>query len=279
MKTRWAALVGNPVEHSLSPLIYRAFAYALETPIHYSALNIRPRKLESSFLAARTRPWAGWNVTLPHKVALFNLADDADISAKTAGATNLLSFSQGRAKAYNTDTAGFLIPLKRRNIALKGKRALVLGAGGAARAVGAALTAEEAGKLVFINRTPEKAEELAGLFNGSASELNDQTLEREIQMADIVINATSVGLDGESSPLSSVFKFKQDALAYDLIYRPAMTPFLKHAESGGASLLGGLEMLIAQAAAAWKIWFDEDVPEDVSSRVLKQLENKLDENS
>ena len=279
MKTRWAALIGHPVEHSLSPLIYRSFAYALEIPLHYSVLDIRARKLESSFRAAKTRPWVGWNVTLPHKVALLDLADEIDPTAKTAGATNLIAFSNARAKAYNTDVAGFLAPLHRRGLSLNGKDCVVLGAGGAARAVGAALRSENAANILFVNRTPDKAESLAEIFSGGACAAGSPEAAKAIAKADYVVNATSVGLTDPSSPISPNAEFKTGALAYDLIYRPALTPFLKTAKARGAGVLNGLEMLVSQACAAWHIWFNEEVPADIAARVLEQLENKLNEHS
>ena len=279
MKHPWAALVGHPVEHSLSPLIYRTLGFALDKHIYYRALDVRERKLEPTLRIAREHSWLGWNVTLPYKVRVMELLDEVDASAEEAGAANLIRFRDGRATGYNTDIEGFLAPLAARGLALKGKAALVLGAGGAARAVGAALARAGIGDLVFLNRTPEKGAAVAALFGGRAGALEESTLTREVGRADIIVQATSLGLDGAASPLPGVIRSKPGALAYDLVYRPRETPFLKTAAAGGAETVGGLEMLLAQAAAAWKIWFSEAVPDEAAARVKQQLERKLDEDT
>ncbi|MFH2202664.1 MAG: shikimate dehydrogenase [Elusimicrobiota bacterium] len=279
MKHPWAALIGHPIGHSLSPLIYRAFGFALDRQIHYRALDVRERKLAPTFKLARDHRWLGWNVTLPYKVRLMDFVDETDASARAAGALNLIRFHDGRATGYNTDIAGFLTPLAARGIELTGKSALILGAGGAARAAGAALTGSGVDDIVFLNRTPEKAAQLAAQFDGRAGALVERVLNQELPAADIVVQATSLGLDGTANPLPYVMRFKKGALAYDLVYRPQETPFLKTAASGGATTVGGLEMLVAQAAAAWNIWFAETVPGGVTARIIQQLERKLDEDT
>ncbi len=279
MKAPWAALIGHPVEHSFSPFIYRAFSYALNRPIHYRALDVRERKLENAVNQAAKRSWLGWNVTLPHKVAILNYLDEIDARAKEAGAVNLVRFEEGRSHGYNTDIEGFLAPLKRREITLKGRSILILGAGGAARAVGAAASGAEADEIMFLNRDPGKAGTLAALFGGRAGQLGERILKREALGADIVVNATSLGLDGTSNPMPYIMRFKKNAIAYDLVYRPRMTPFLKTAADGGAKTIGGIEMLVAQAGAAWNIWFSEEVPQPVLTHVQDELKRRIDEHS
>lgn len=279
MSIRWAALVGHPVEHSFSPLIYRAFGYALDKHIHYRALDVRDRKLDAAFQIARDRQWIGWNVTLPHKVSVCKKVDTLDVSAQQAGAVNLVRFKDGHATGYNTDITGFLAPFKAHETKISKATVLILGAGGAARAVGAACVKENAGEIIFLNRTPEKAAGLASLFGGRACALEERALKKELARADIVINATSLGMDGTSTPIPQGVAFKKNTLAYDLVYRPRRTPFLKTAEAHGAKTIGGLEMLLAQAVEAWRIWFDEEIPSDIISRVRGQLEIKLDEDA
>lgn len=279
MKPPWAALIGHPVEHSFSPFIYRAFSYALNRPIHYRALDVRERKLGNALSSAAKRSWLGWNITLPHKVAILKHLDKIDACAEEAGAVNLVRFKEGRSHGYNTDVEGFLAPLAQRGITLKGRSILILGAGGAARAVGAAAARAGADGIVFLNRHPEKAAALAALFGGRAGELCERVLAREVCGADVVVNATSLGMDGTSNPLPYVMRFKKNAVAYDLVYRPRVTPFLKTAADSGAQTIGGIDMLVAQAGAAWNIWFSEEVPQPVLTHVQDELERKLDEHS
>ncbi len=277
MKAPWAALIGHPVEHSFSPFIYRAFAYALNRPIHYRALNVRERKLGNAISSAAKRSWLGWNVTLPHKVAILKYLDEIHADAEEAGAVNLVRFKEGRSHGYNTDIEGFLAPLAQRGITLKGRTVLVLGAGGAARAVGAACTRKDVEEIVFLNRHPDKAAALAALFGGRAGGLDERILHQEIRGADVLVNATSLGMDGTANPVPFRLRLKKNAVAYDLVYRPRVTPFLKTAADGGAQTIGGLEMLVAQAGAAWKIWFSEEVPQPVLTHVQDELERRIDE--
>ncbi|MFH1725899.1 MAG: shikimate dehydrogenase, partial [Elusimicrobiota bacterium] len=145
--------------------------------------------------------------------------------------------------------------------------------GGAARAVCAALARAGAGEVDVLNRTPAKAEALAARFGARAGSL--EAAAALVSAADLVVNATSVGLDGTGSPLPPGQRFKAGAWAYDLVYRPAETPFLRAAREGGAGALGGMGMLVAQAAATWRIWFGEIVPAVTADLVEKELEGKL----
>ena len=255
-----AAVVGWPISHSLSPKIFSAFARSAQMPLQYAALEIEPGEFAGALRKACADGWVGWNVTLPHKLAARALSDRLDKSAREAGAVNVIRFQDGKRIGYNTDADGFLAPLKKRGFVSRGKRAVVLGAGGAARAVCAALRREKVADLRILNRTPEKARELALAFGGDAAQWTREELLIAIGRADLVVNATSLGLEGEGSPIHGGAKFKPGALAYDLIYNPRETPFLLAAKTSGAQTLGGLGMLVAQAAATWKIWFKKDLP-------------------
>ncbi|MFH1723363.1 MAG: shikimate dehydrogenase, partial [Elusimicrobiota bacterium] len=135
MSVPWAGVIGFPVRHSLSPDIFRAFSAALARPLRYRTLALRPERLGEALGKARSRRWIGWNVTLPHKVAVMGHLDETDPTAREVGAVNVVRFQDGRRMGYNTDVEGFLAPLARRGVELRGARAVVLGAGGAARAV------------------------------------------------------------------------------------------------------------------------------------------------
>ena len=267
----WAAVVGWPVAHSLSPRIFRAFRTAMDRPLFYRALSVKPELLESTLLAAAKGGWVGWNVTLPHKVTALELMDRVDATAQEAGAVNAVRFLKGKSIGYNTDADGFLMPLARRGVELKGRRCVVLGAGGAARAVCASLLRVRVAEILVFNRTASKARALASAFGGRVGDWDVYNRRKAAAEADLVVNATSIGMDGKSSPLPTLTSFKPGALAYDLVYRPLETPFLKEARESGVMAMGGVGMLVAQAEATWRIWFDEELPDGLLAEVEAEL--------
>ena len=271
MKAAWAAVVGSPISHSLSPSIFKAFSRETGRPVRHYALTLGPEGLEAALRSARRRPWTGWNVTLPLKVEIMRRLDSIDETARETGAVNAVRFHEGSCFGYNTDLEGFLAPLDKMGFAAGVKRAAVLGAGGAARAVCAALRRRGAGALWVLGRSPERARSLAGDFKARWAPLAERESLEALAYADLVVNATSAGLDGKSCPLPEGFRLRSEALAYDLVYRPADTPFLRAARGAGARTLGGLGMLVAQAAAAWRIWFDEALSERVVEKVEEEV--------
>lgn len=252
-----AAVVGWPVAHSLSPLIFAAFAKAAGRPLRYRAVPLKPEDLGQAVRRAASRAWTGWSVTVPHKVAIMEHLDWVDDSARACGAVNVVQFAGGRAIGHNTDALGFAAALARAGVDPAGRNVLVFGAGGAARAVCAALRRAGVSELVLLNRTRSKAAHLAERFGARVG----TDAARELACADLIVNASSLGLGGKGSPLPGKFKLRRGAVAYDLVYRPAQTPFLTAAKKAGARAVGGLDMLVFQAAAAWRIWFREELPE------------------
>ena len=275
MNASWAAVVGDPVSHSLSPSIFRLFSRMEGRPLRYYALTLRPEDLKGALASAKGRPWVGWSVTAPLKVEVLALVDSADETARDVGAANLIRFHQGRCLGYNTDVEGFLKPLSRLGFPLLGKRAAVLGAGGAARAACAALKRRGVGNLWILSRNSRKARALADAFSARSGGLSGNQALGALGEADLVVNATSAGMDGVSSPLPAGTRFKRGALAYDLSYRPRRTPFLSAAGDAGVETLGGLGMLVAQAAAAWKILFGRTLAEEVLERTENELMGRL----
>ena len=249
-----AAVIGDPVAHSLSPRIFAAFAAAAGVDLRYRAIRVPPASLAAAVRRARSRSWLGWNVTLPHKVAIMPLLDALHDSAREAGAVNVVHFTGGRAVGYNTDGAGLLADLRRLRFAPRGKRALVLGSGGAARAVCAALKRAGVAELGVLARDPAKGADVAARFGAAVA------APAALAEAELVVNASSAGLDGRSSPLPARAKLKRGALAYDLVYRPAPTPFLRKAKASGCRTADGTGMLLAQAAETWAIWLRQPLP-------------------
>jgi len=269
----FAAVVGDPIDHSLSPDLFAFFSKEMGRSLVYQKLNVKPGMLKEALAKTEGQPWAGWSVTLPHKIEIKKYCTRLDSSAEAARAVNVLHFNGDERVGYNTDAEGFLAPLKARHFSIKGRRALVLGAGGASRAVCSALKAQDIGEIVVLNRTVERARELAQSCGGRWGGL--ESADRETEGADLVVNATSLGLTEKISPINAGARFKQGALAYDLVYRPRRTPFLKAAADGGADTLGGMPMLAAQAAAAWKIWFGETLQQGLVADAAKLLEESV----
>jgi len=241
-------LFGNPVAHSKSPMIFAALGKMLRRSISYEAVLI-DGPLGSAVDAARADGWRGANVTIPFKLGAAALADGLTAPAKRVGAVNVLRFG-GQTIGHNTDVDGLRDALADAGIALKGRRVLIFGAGGAARAAGCACGEERASKVRIVNRTEETAKRLARLLGGlfPATKFSAGAADA----ADIWINATPLG-QGESdeSPVSA--RVPAPMAAIDLVYGK-VTPFQRRAKELGASTIDGTRMLVYQALRAWEYW-------------------------
>jgi shikimate dehydrogenase len=245
-------VAGWPVAHSLSPAIQNAALRAAGLyDWHYQRLPLPPELFEETVRALPQRGFRGINVTIPHKEAALALADEPDEIAKAVGAANTLAFEDGRIRAYNTDVTGLQSLLG----AVENRRALVLGAGGAGRAAVYALTRMGAEVQVW-NRTPERARQVA-------SELAAEAVETPGE-AEIVVNCTSVGLDGEHGALKKlpleVDTWNAGYLVVDMVYRVGGTELTNAARSRGAKVIDGLEILISQGAASFERWTGRAAP-------------------
>jgi shikimate dehydrogenase len=270
-----AAVVGHPVAHSLSPRIFRALAEAAGKPLRYEAIDVLPEKLGTAILEAARGSCVGWNVTLPHKVEVLAHLDAAEASAIEAGAANVVHFLGGKCVGHNTDVEGFLAPLERRGLRVSGMRATVLGSGGASRAVCAALRRAGVAGIRIVARDAARAGELARRWGGFADAWTPGGVTDALAWGDLVVNATPLGLDGAASPLPPGAMFRRGALAYDLVYGVRETPFLRRARDCGAEGLMGLGMLVAQAAATWRIWFGEVPPAGALERIEAGLGEEM----
>lgn len=263
---------GNPVAHSKSPRIHSAFARLTGEPVVYEARLAALDAFAGELRRFFAEGGRGCNVTVPFKEEAWRLAEQRSARAEKAGAVNTLFVdAQGHLHGDNTDGVGLVRDLvQNAGLMLKDKRLLLLGAGGAVRGVLGPLLAEQPAELVIANRTPEKAQQLARLFQdeGAVSALAFEALSGAF---DLVINGTSASLQGEVPPLPSGI-FSANALAYDMMYGAEPTPFLRWAAGQGAAGRDGLGMLVEQAAEAFAVWRGRHPP---TQPVLAELRQEL----
>ncbi len=258
--TARAGVLGFPVAHSRSPAMFNAAFAELRLDWHYQKLPVPPELFGETVCALPRSGYRGANVTIPHKVAALAHADSATATARAIGAANSLSFADGAIAADNTDAPGFLAALGE---SPRGMRALVLGAGGAARAVVWALVEQGAADVAIWNRTHARARELAAIFGARAVE--------QAESADLVVNTTSVGLgpgdDISGLPLDGL---GEPRVVCDLVYRPgAHTPFESWGARAGARVVDGLEILVRQGALSFASWTGQEAPLETMRRAAQ----------
>lgn len=247
-----AGLIGSPVSHSLSPRLFRELGKLLGLRVDYRARLIGPGKLAAAIKRLERSGWRGFNATIPHKVALLPLMTGGlSPQARAIGAVNAVRFSSSGPIGHNTDAEGFLDALKARGLSVKGRTAVVFGAGGAARAAGYAFGTAGAKSVIFsarnIGTAMELVRHLRRLFKNTEFRVGAEA------DADVWTNATPLGMKGfpRASPARGPVRCR---LAYDLVYGEA-TPFLERASAAGAATLDGLDMLVFQALRSWEFWF------------------------
>lgn len=274
--TRLVTLLGYPLEHSLSPRIHNAAFRAQGVNAVYLATPVRPDALQAAVDGLRALHVLGANVTVPHKEAVRPLLDDVSERAAAVGAVNTIvreerEDAHDRLHGDNTDIEGFLTPLRDQvDEPLSGAPMLVFGAGGAARAVVYGLLSEYGPeRLTIVARRPEQAERVARDFAGADERdgLRVRSFEDtadDVRESRLLVNATPLGMapKTDGTPWEDVNDFSPDHLAYDLVYTPEETRFLRDAEEQGARTIGGLDMLVEQAAAAYRQWTDHEMPRE-----------------
>jgi len=265
-QTKICLIIGDPVNHSLSPLMHNAAyeAVGLEEQFVYLAASVPVTQMKSVIESVRTLGIKGLTCTVPHKIAVIPFLDAIDEIAKKIGAVNSVANTNGILKGYNTDWIGAISPLKK-IMSLKNKKVLVIGAGGAARAVVYGLVHEKA-KVTVINRTIEKAKKLAFEFG-----CHNQDTINELFLAtqDIIINTTSVGMHPHEGllpiPLEGIHKGQ---ILMDIVYAPYETEFLKQGKKIGAKIIHGTEMLLFQGTAQFELYTGVKAPIEVMKKTL-----------
>jgi shikimate dehydrogenase len=268
---RFVGIIGHPLGHTLSPVFQQAAFDHLGIAATYRAYDLPPEDVPSFVAALRDPAWLGVNVTVPHKERVRPLLDREADTAKAVGAVNTIVNDGGRLVGHNTDVAGFRDALAEAGFSARGARVVVLGAGGAARAVVYALRAEGAAEIVVANRSVARAERLLAELapEGVALPLDAAALAPALARCDLLVNCTAVGLKPGESPLPDE-RVPRQALVYDLIYNPPQTRLLAAAAARGARTLGGLSMLVGQGAAAFTLWTGQPAPRAVMQRAADE---------
>jgi len=264
---RRAYLMGHPVAHSRSPMIHGYWLKALGIAGAYELKDLTPEEFPGFVTKLDANGFVGGNITVPHKEAAFRLVASRDAAAEAVGALNTVWLENGRLMGGNSDTHGFIANLDERAPGwnVPGCRAVVLGAGGAARSAAYALRSRGA-QVDLVNRTLQRAEELARRFDARAHGFN--ALPRLLETADLLVNCTSLGLAGKL-PLEIDFApLKRSAVVYDVVYVPLETGLLAKAKARGHRTVDGLGMLLQQAGFGFRKWFGGDPKVTPEQRAL-----------
>jgi len=285
-ETRLIALLGWPVTHSASPQFQNAALKVMSVNTLYLAFGVPPEQLGDALRGLRALGALGANCTIPHKEAAFALCDWCAPEARAIEAVNTLRFHEGRTLGYNTDCYGIAAALAEEGVRFHDARVVVLGAGGAARAIAAQAVLDGAAQLTLVNRTVRRGEQLLLHLLEQCRQLDDAAhahtlpqgqaigygeIKPALADADILINATSVGMRAEDSLLFDATCLNPRTFVYDTIYNPPQTRLLIEAKQNGcAKTANGLGMLLHQGARALEIWFERPAPLELMRKELLQ---------
>ncbi len=280
------AVLGHPVEHSLSPDMQNAALEALGSKLRYAKIDCPPEQLAEAIDLARKAGFTGLNLTIPHKFEALKLCTELDDTARQLGAVNTLLFDGSRIVGFNTDGPGLVRAIREAfSFDLRDLRVMVLGAGGGAGSAAALQCAlERCPRLVLVNRTVEKARAVAAQANKllhndrlegpddpvTVIAFEESALREQLGRTDLVINATSLGMKRTDPRLVPAALLTPDLMVYDMIYRPAVTRLLEDAQNANARTANGLSLLLHQGALSLEIWLNRPAPLDVMRRALEK---------
>lgn len=262
VRTKLVLLLGNPLGHTLSPAMHNRLFEKLDLDYLYLPVEVSAEDLETVFSGLKKMNVAGFNVTIPHKIAIMDKLDELDPLAKVIGAVNTICIKEGRSIGYNTDGEGFVKYLETTlNTSIENKKIFIIGCGGASRGISMTMASRGAAKIYLCNRTASKAEAVAGEINVKirpCAEAIPQTpaeMEKALAECDILVNATSVGMQphADDIPIDEALLRKELAVA-DLVYMPLMTRLLSAAQQRGCAIVKGHGMLVHQGALGFKMW-------------------------
>ena len=280
-KTTNLGVIGHPIAHSLSPVMQNAGITAANLDYVYSAMAVAPENLEDAIKGMKALGFRGLNVTIPHKQAVMKHLDTIHEDAQVIGAVNTISNENGHLTGYNTDVIGFINGMKQKCFEPQGKHTIVLGAGGAARAIIWGLIKERAASITIGVRNVEKAQPLAQYFSGfmdiTLLHWESEDFKKRLPYAQLIVNTTPLGMapHTDAMPPIDFTTIQKDAFVYDIIYTPAETKLLKTAREHGCQTLNGEAMLVGQGAEAFRIWTGQELDQKVMAAALRQaLERK-----
>ncbi len=271
-KARVLGVFGHPVGHSLSPAMHNAAIEHLGLDYIYVPFDVAPENLRQAVDGIRALGIAGVNVTVPHKEAVIPFLDEVEADAREVGSVNTIVNKDGRLTGASTDGAGFMRSLTESGFAPRGCRAVVLGSGGAGRAVAFAL-ARDGAEVALFDAVPGKAEKLAldvGARNVRAIGTQDSALAVALESADLLVNCTPVGMhpNEDSMPVPAE-SLRPDLFVYDVVYNPLRTKLIQAAETAGASTMSGVKMLVYQGAVSFAKWTGIDPPTDMMEQAVR----------
>lgn len=264
----YAEVIGDPITQSKSPLIHKFWLERLDIKADYRACHVTPDQLAGYVEQRRADPaWRGCNVTIPHKIAMLDLVDDPGGVREKIGAMNtIVKQSDGSLIGTNTDAAGFLAPIA--DTDWSGKHAILIGAGGAARAVIFALKQAGIGEITIVARSGLKA---SGMLMQASVKGSVLPMDARLPAADLLINASPLGMTGKPPLEVDLDPLPADALVYDLVYAPLKTGLLRAAKKRDLAVVDGLDMLIGQAALAFELFFGATPPMEDDAQLRKLL--------
>jgi len=275
-KTNVVGIIGDPVKHSLSPLMHNAAFRYLNLDYVYVPFEVKKSNLEEAIFGARSLNIKGLNVTIPHKTEVIKYIDSLDTSARLIGAVNTIKFDDKTSMGYNTDGVGAIKAIEE-VMKVKNKKIVILGAGGAARAVSFQMLLKDVKMLVIANRTQKNGlklkEDLLESIDGNVKCIGlDDELKDDLRDAHILINTTPIGMYPNVNQESLVKSemMHEDLLVNDLVYNPHKTSLLKEAEKAGLRTISGIKMLIYQGIESFKIWTGVTPPFHIFEKALME---------
>jgi len=279
-KTLITGLIGNPVEHSVSPIFQNKLCEIMNIPSVYLPFRVLPGDLGKVIDAFKVLEVKGFNVTIPYKTEILDFLTEISEEASIMGAVNTVKIHGDKLCGYNTDGLGFIRALESQGVQIKDKNVVMLGAGGAARAAVVTLAQHGAKQIAILNRTEDKAKKLSELVSHKvadvaiSAELSQDSINKFASNCDILVNSTPVGMwpNIDKSPVDSEDVFVNHPMVFDMVYNPLKTKFLSLAEKNSCKVISGLGMLVYQGICAFEIWHDVRVPLEVGADLISSLE-------
>lgn len=279
--TKTCGLIGYPVEHTLSPLIHNTLSEYMGKNMVYVPFCVEGENVEAAVKGAYALSIGGLNVTVPHKSAVIPYLKEMDSLAGKIGAVNTLVPTKGGYKGYNTDMTGLQRAMESEGIVITGREAVLLGAGGASRAVAFMLAAEGAEKIYLLNRSLDKAQRVADEVNHAmeCEKVTAMPLDGYKELTGkkyLCIQGTSVGLypDFNKAVIEDEAFYKLVEVAVDLIYKPAETRFMSLCRAAGAKAYNGLKMLLYQGIIAYELWNDVQIPDELAEKIYEMMKEE-----